>query len=53
MKKMGSKFFDGVLKVVYKIGLSTVLAISRFSSYQATEDGELFEAVYRGYKSQS
>ena len=53
MKKMGSKFFDGVLKVVYKIGLSTVLAISRFSSYQATEDGGLFEAVYRGYKLQS
>lgn len=47
MKKGFSSVFDILLRAVYEIGRSTVLAISRYSAYQPVEDGELFEMIYR------
>lgn len=46
MKKRFSDVLGILLRAVYGIGKSTVLAISRYSAYQPVEDGELFEMVY-------
>ncbi len=47
MKNRFTNVIDVLLRVVYGIGRSTVLAISRYSAYQPVEDGELFEGGYR------
>lgn len=46
MKKFFAEMLEVLLRGVYGVGRSTVLAISRYSAYQPAEDGEIFEVIY-------